>query len=101
MLARLVLEKEVVKGLLRTENIIRESSIYQLFAEEIDLEILEKVREEVQKKVREEIREKNTRLVVVNMLKEGLSMEIIAKVTGLTIEQVQQVQITAVENDGN
>jgi hypothetical protein len=29
------------------------------------------------------------------MLKEGVSIEIVAKFTGLTVEQVQQLQITA------
>jgi hypothetical protein len=35
------------------------------------------------------------------MLKEGLSLKIIAKVTGLTLEQVQQLQIRAIENQEN
>jgi len=65
ILAGLVLEKEVVQRLLRSDDIMRKSSTYHLLAEEIE----------------QEVREENTRLIAVNMLKEGLSMEIVAKVT--------------------
>lgn len=50
---------------------------------------------------REEVREETVRLVAVNMLKEGMSIEVVAKVTGLTVEQVQQLQTTEAENSGD
>jgi len=83
ILAGLVLKKEVVQRLLR-RDIMRESVTYQLLVEE--------VREEFQERIC---------LCAVSMLKEGLSLEIIAKVTGLTLEQVQQLQIRAIENQEN
>lgn len=84
ILAGLVLEKEVIQRLLR-RDIMRESVTYQLLVEES----------------REEVREETVRLVAVNMLKEGMSIEVVAKVTGLTVEQVQQLQTTEAKNSGN
>ena len=39
-----------------------------------------------------EIREERTQEIALNMLRENLTVEMIAKLTGLTIEQVQQLQ---------
>jgi predicted transposase YdaD len=38
------------------------------------------------------------RNIALNLLKEGLSIDLIAKTTGLTVEEVQQLQNTQVEN---
>jgi predicted transposase/invertase (TIGR01784 family) len=115
ILAGLVLKKEVVQRLLR-RDIMRESVTYQLLVEEVREEFQEEleqkvrnrlipeIREEIREQVQEEIREQvqeQVRLVAIGMLKEGLSVEIIAKVTGLTLEQVQQLQITVTEDQGN
>lgn len=35
--------------------------------------------------------EQGIRRVGINMLKEGMSIEVVARVTGLTVEQVQQL----------
>jgi predicted transposase/invertase (TIGR01784 family) len=55
---------------------MRESVIYQSILEE----------------GREEGAEQKTRQLVVNFLKEGASIDLVAKATGLTIEQIQQIQ---------
>ncbi len=39
-----------------------------------------------------------TREIAINLLKEGLSIELIAKTTGLTVEQVQQLQSNQTED---
>ncbi|MGB3636199.1 MAG: hypothetical protein WBA39_01205 [Rivularia sp. (in: cyanobacteria)] len=39
-----------------------------------------------------------TREIAVNLLKEGLSIELITKTTGLAIEEVQQLQSNQTEN---
>lgn len=46
---------------------------------------------------RAEGRDEGIRRVAINMLKEGMSIEVVAKVTGLTVEQVQQLQIAETE----
>jgi len=118
ILAGLVLEKEVIQRLLR-RDIMRESVTYQALVEEIREELIPGIREELIPGIREElipgireelipgireelipgIREEvqaeTVRHIVVSMLKEGVSIEIVAKFTGLTVEQVQQLQITA------
>ena len=38
------------------------------------------------------------RKIAVNLLKEGLSIELIAKTTGLTVEEVQQLKSTQADN---
>ena len=44
--------------------------------------------------------EQGIRHVAINMLKEGMSIEVVARVTGLTVEQVQQLQIAEAEKPG-
>ncbi|KST69485.1 hypothetical protein [Mastigocoleus testarum] len=39
-----------------------------------------------------------THKIAINLLKEGLSIELIAKTTGLMVEEVQQLQSTQVDN---
>ena len=87
ILAGLVLKEEVIKRLLR-RDIMRESVIYKsIIAEGLE-------------EGREQGREEEVQRIAVNLLKEGLSFEVIAKATGLTVEQVQQLQqeITQAEN---
>jgi predicted transposase/invertase (TIGR01784 family) len=70
ILAGLVLEKEIIQQLLRRE-LMQESVTYQAILAEGLAE--------------------GVRRVAVNLLKEGMSVEIVAKVTGLSVEQIQQL----------
>ncbi|MES1025707.1 Rpn family recombination-promoting nuclease/putative transposase [Gloeocapsa sp. BRSZ] len=81
LLAGLVLKEEVIQRLLR-QDIMRESVIYQ----SIIAEGLEKGREEGQ--------QEKARQIAINMLKEGMPTEVVAKLTGLAIEVVEQLEIT-------
>ncbi|MBW4687745.1 MAG: Rpn family recombination-promoting nuclease/putative transposase [Komarekiella atlantica HA4396-MV6] len=80
ILAGLVLEQEVIGRLFR-KDIMRESVIYQ----------------SIKTEGREEGIEVGVRRVAVNLLKEKTPIEMVAKVTGLTIEQVQSLLMTDVE----
>jgi len=42
--------------------------------------------------IKDEGAEENSRKIAVNLLKEGLSIELVAKITGLTVEELQQLQ---------
>lgn len=77
ILAGLVLEQGDIQRLLR-RDIVQESVTYQLLLDEGA--------------------QKAARKIAVNLLKEGLSLELIAKTTGLTLEQVQQLQSNQIEN---
>lgn len=85
ILAGLVLDKTLIQRILRRDN-MRESVIYQ--------SIVEEGREEGREKGAEE----TTRKLVINFLKEGVSIDLVAKATGLTIEQIQQIQATQPKN---
>jgi predicted transposase/invertase (TIGR01784 family) len=80
ILAGLVLNQEVIQRLLR-RDIMQESVIYQ----------------SIKTEGKEEGIELGVRRVAVNLLKENMSIEMVAKVTGLTIEQVQSLLITDVD----
>jgi predicted transposase/invertase (TIGR01784 family) len=80
ILAGLVLEEEEIKRLLR-RDIMRESVTYQ--------------------SIKDEGSQETTQKIAVKMLQEGLSPEMVAKVTGLTLDVVQQLQITEAENQGD
>ncbi|MCY7279085.1 MAG: Rpn family recombination-promoting nuclease/putative transposase [Phormidesmis sp. CAN_BIN44] len=75
VLAGLVLESEVIQQVLR-RDIMQESVTYQLIKSE----------------GREEGREEALRQIVANLTREGMSPDVIARITGFTIEQIQQVQ---------
>ena len=77
ILAGLVLEQEKIQRLLR-RDIMRDSVTYQL--------------------IKEEGAEENTRKIAINMLQEGISIELVAKTTGLTVEEVQQLQSNQADN---
>ncbi len=79
ILAGLVLEQEVIQRLLRRDT-MRESVIYQMIKEE-GLE--EGKQEGSQQKARE---------IALNLIAEGMGIEAIARITGLTVEVVQQLQ---------
>jgi predicted transposase YdaD len=50
--------------------------------------------------IKDEGRSEGIRRVAINLLREGMSVEMVARVTGLTVEQVQQLEISAGENQG-
>lgn len=81
ILAGLVLEQNIIQQLLWRE-IMRESVTYQAILDEGRADGIQE----------------GIRLVAVNLLREGTSIETVAKVTGLTVEQVQQLEITNSEN---
>jgi predicted transposase/invertase (TIGR01784 family) len=81
ILAGLVLEQEVIRRLFR-KDIMRESVIYQ----------------QIKTEGEEEGSNKKARQIAVNMLAEGMTVEAIARVTGLSVEVVQQLQQGESEN---
>lgn len=81
ILAGLILEIEVIQHVLR-RDIMQESVIYQAIRQE----------------TWEEATHENMRQVAINLLQEGLALETIARVTGLAIEQIQQLQAIAPQN---
>lgn len=71
ILAGLRLEDEVIYRILR-RDIMQESTVYR--------------------SIRREAQEENRREIALNFLREGLSVEMVARGTGLSIEEVQQLQ---------
>ncbi|MGI0486046.1 hypothetical protein ACN4EK_11460 [Pantanalinema rosaneae CENA516] len=71
ILAGLVLEKEVVGQVLR-RDMMQESVTYQ--------------------EIRQEGEQSKAQQIALNMIREGMALEAIARVTGLSIEQVEQLQ---------
>jgi predicted transposase YdaD len=71
ILAGLQLEYEVIYRILR-RDIMQESTVYR--------------------SIRKEAQEENTRTIALNFLRNGLSVEVVALGTGLSIEEVQQLQ---------
>jgi predicted transposase/invertase (TIGR01784 family) len=72
VLAGLVLEKDLIRQLLRRE-MMQESVIYQ----------------DIKAEGREEGREEERKAMVVKMLQEGMPLEMIARLTGFSIEDIQ------------
>ncbi|MEA5597678.1 Rpn family recombination-promoting nuclease/putative transposase [Rivularia sp. UHCC 0363] len=87
ILAGLVLKQEDIQRLLR-RDIMRESVTYQLLVDEGKAEGKAEGRAEGKAQGSQE----TARTIAVNLLKEGLAIDLIAKTTGLTVEQVQQLQ---------
>ncbi|MEH1778821.1 MAG: hypothetical protein V7L26_06850 [Nostoc sp.] len=79
ILAGLVLKKDVISKILRSE-IMRESVIYQ------------QILEEGEAKGKAEGKAETTRKLALNLLRIGMSLEQIAQVTELSLEQIQVLQ---------
>lgn len=54
---------------------------------------LEKEREELYTEGRQEGKADREREIVIAMLKDGFALEVIARVTGLTIEAIKEIQL--------
>lgn len=78
ILGGLVLDKALVNQILRSD-LMQESVIYQ--------DILQSGEQ------------KGKREVALNLLNEGMTIEAISRVTGLSIEQIQQLQVTQPQSD--
>ncbi|WP_066426284.1 Rpn family recombination-promoting nuclease/putative transposase [Anabaena sp. 4-3] len=83
ILAGIVLRKDVISRILRSE-IMRESVIYQ--------EILQEGEARGEAKGKAEGKAETTRKLALNLLRIGMSLEQIAQVTELSLEQVQALQ---------
>lgn len=83
ILAGLVLNKELIKRILRSD-IMRGSPIYQ--------EILQEGEEKGKVKGRAEGKVEGKTEVAINLLNTGMSLEEISRVTGLSLEQLQILQ---------
>lgn len=71
ILAGLKLEDEVIYRILR-RDIMQESTVYRSIWKEAE--------------------DEKTRAIALNLLREGVSIETIARSTGLSVEEVQQLQ---------
>ena len=71
ILAGLKLEEDVIYRILR-RDIMQESTVYQ--------------------SIQREVQEERDRTIALNLLREGLSLEIVVRTTGLSIDQVQHLQ---------
>lgn len=88
ILAGLVLEEKVIQQLLR-RDLMKESVIYQ----SIQAESRAEGRAEGRVEGRAEGIQEGIQLMAINMRKEGLSIEVVARITGLSVEQVQQLEL--------
>ena len=87
VLAGLVLKQEVIQRLLR-QDIMRESVIYQLIRTEGKQE---GIQQGIQQGIQEG-KQEGKQEIALNLLGEGMTIEAIARVTGLSVEVVQKLQ---------
>jgi predicted transposase/invertase (TIGR01784 family) len=83
LLSGLVLDQKMIGKIIR-RDVMRESVTYQA--------VLEEGREEGIEKGRVEGRVEERRSMIINFLREGVSIELIAKATGLSIAEITQLQ---------
>jgi predicted transposase/invertase (TIGR01784 family) len=82
ILAGLKLDREAINQILRRE-IMQESSFYQ--------QLLEEGRQEGRQEGLQEGRQEERRAIALNLLSSGMSVEQVASLTGLSLEQVQRL----------
>ncbi|MCC5620434.1 hypothetical protein [Nostoc sp. CHAB 5715] len=85
------MNKETIQQLLRKE-LMQESVTYQA--------LIAEGRAEGRAKGIEEGIEEGIRRVAINLLREGMSVEVVVRVTGLSVEQINQIKITEVDSQG-
>ncbi len=106
LMGALSLDKDVIQRILR-RDIMQASPMYQEMQswaredarawakEELEREVRASVEQELRSSVERELRtsmEQNTRSIALNLLHQGISQEMIAQATGLSMEQLQQLQ---------
>lgn len=91
ILAGLILKEDVIQRILR-RDIMRESVIYQLIKQEGREEGREEGLEEGLERGLERGAEETARKIAANMLQNGIALDSVVRLTGLTLEQVQQLQ---------
>jgi predicted transposase YdaD len=80
---------EVARGIIDLIGTIMVYKFTNLSRQEIDTMLGIKIEEtRIYREAREEEREK----IALNMIQENISLEVIARITGITIEQLQQLQ---------
>jgi len=91
IISGLALSKEIIQRLLRSE-IMKESVIYQeiLLQGEVRGEVKGIAKGKAEGLIEGEV--KATNQIAINMLHSGISIDLIAQFTGLTIEQIQKLQ---------
>jgi predicted transposase/invertase (TIGR01784 family) len=87
VMAALSLDKDQVESVLR-RNFMKESAIYQKWRQEN----LAEGRVEGRAEGQGEGREAERRSIALKMLAEGMSLEVIAKITGYSVKQLQSLQ---------
>jgi predicted transposase/invertase (TIGR01784 family) len=88
VLAGLILEEEAIARILR-RDVMQESTIYQ------------SIKAEGRSEGRSEGRAEERQEVALNLLEEGMTVEAIARVTGLSVEQVRQLQSATPDESQN
>ncbi|MEH2457797.1 Rpn family recombination-promoting nuclease/putative transposase [Nostoc sp.] len=97
VLAGLVLDKQLIKKILRSD-IMRESVIYQdILQEGLAQGIEQGIERGIERGIEQGIEQK-AQEIVIKMIHKGIDIETIVDVTGLTIEQVQQLQAKTLTN---
>lgn len=97
VLAGLVLDKELIKRILRSD-IMRESVIYQDILQEglaqgFEQGLEQGLEQGIERGIEQGIEQK-AQEIAIKMIHKGIDIETIVDFTGLTIEQVQQLQNT-------
>lgn len=95
VLAGLVLNKDVIKRILRSD-MMRESVIYQDILQEglaqgLEQGIEQGLEQGIEQGLEQGIEQK-AQEIAIKMINKGINLEIIVDVTGLTVEQVQKLQ---------
>jgi predicted transposase/invertase (TIGR01784 family) len=93
VLAGLVLKRDIIGKILK-RDIMRESTTYQWIIEEG----LEEGRKEGLQQGLQQGEDKERLRVVLNLLNEGVAVDFIVRVTGLSIEEIRQIQADREQN---
>ena len=94
ILAGLVLEKEIIQTILR-RDIMEESVTYQELRREAREQGLQEGRTQGRQQGLQQGLQQGFQQVALNLLRSGMSLEQVANFTGLSVEQVTQLQLTS------
>ena len=91
IISGLTLNQEVIQRILRRE-IMQESVTYQLLVREGRAEGLQQGLQQGRQEGRQEGQSETANQIALNMLNSGISIDLIAQFTGLSLEQIEQLQ---------
>jgi hypothetical protein len=86
--------RDLIARYIRKERIMQSALLYELYGDLLEQQLAEKLEEKLAEKLEEKLGEREKQ-IAAKMLREGIALDLAAKVTGLPFEKVSELKLQA------